>query len=102
NARPFDFVWPNVEVGSYRISAVAIDNLGASNSSAPVYFTVANIPAQVIRGPYLQNASPTALNVNWRTDTPTDSLVFYGPDLNLDSAAQVPGARTNHSVRLTG
>ena len=101
NARPFDFVWPNAPLGEHTVTAVAIDNLGASNSSTPAYFKVANIPAQVIRGPYLQNASPTALNLNWRTDTPTDSAVFYGTDADLSLFADVPGTRTNHSVRLT-
>jgi len=100
---PFNFLWHNVSLGSYSIRAVAFDNLGASNSSPPVTFSVSAIPAEVIRGPYLQNASPTALNVNWRTDAPVDSAVFFGTQPGtLDLVRTVAGARTNHSVRLTG
>ena len=41
---PFSVSWPNVSAGSYTITAVATDNLGATTTSAPVTITV-NPPA---------------------------------------------------------
>jgi len=38
---PFTFVWTGVSAGSYSITAVATDNLGATRTSAPVIYTVA-------------------------------------------------------------
>ena len=38
---PFTFVWTGVSAGSYSITAVATDNLGATTTSAPVIYTVA-------------------------------------------------------------
>ncbi len=35
--------------------------------------------ASVTRGPYLQTGTPTSMTIRWRTDTPCDSLVRYGP-----------------------
>ena len=35
---------------------------------------------QVIRGPYLQQGTPTSVVVRWRTDVPTDSAVKFGQD----------------------
>jgi hypothetical protein len=62
---------------------------------------VSGIPAQITRGPYLQNGSPTNLTVRWRTDVATVGRVRYGTNLaNLDFITD--GLLTaEHEVRLT-
>jgi hypothetical protein len=58
--------------------------------------------ATVTRGPYLQRGTPTSIVVRWRTDVATDSRVRYGLSPGSgDSAAVVPGTRTEHEVVLT-
>lgn len=57
----------------------------------------------ITRAPYIQNATPNAVTLKWRTDQPSDSRVRYGasPGLlinNTDSTQQV----TEHTVRISG
>ena len=63
---------------------------------------VSGIPAQITRGPYLQNGSHTNLTVRWRTDVASVGRVRYGTNLaNLEWFAE--GTLTDeHEVRLTG
>ena len=58
---------------------------------------------QVVRGPYLQKATPTSIVVRWRTSQATDSRVRFGyaPGLLSEQVIQA-GARTEHIVELTG
>ena len=64
--------------------------------------TLAGTDVLLIRGPYLQIGGETATTVRWRTNSPTESRVLYGPapDQLLDSLI-VGGTRTEHEVRLT-
>jgi len=58
---------------------------------------------QVARGPYLQQGSPTAMTVHWRTDTPGDSRVEYGTQLgNFTFSDVISTGVTDHAVTLTG
>ncbi len=58
---------------------------------------------QVIRGPYLQRATPTGLVVRWRTDVASDSRVSYGDaPTNLTELAADPAVGTEHEVELSG
>jgi hypothetical protein len=60
-------------------------------------------PGAVVRGPYLQNGSPSAVTVRWRTSTATDSRVRYGTTQgNLTLSASSSTLKTDHEVRLTG
>ncbi len=60
-------------------------------------------PATVLRGPYLQNGTPDAATIRWRTDIPTGSHVWLGPQPSaLVQAHADPTLRTEHEVRLTG
>jgi hypothetical protein len=57
----------------------------------------------ISRGPYLQNAAPTAISVRWRTPTALVGRVSIGPaggpyTLEFDEAV----SRTEHEVRVTG
>jgi tetratricopeptide (TPR) repeat protein len=65
-----------------------------------------NKPAAVprlIRGPYLQSATPTSVVVRWRTSVATNSTIVYSPWLGGESRRAVDQARvTDHVVRLDG
>lgn len=57
----------------------------------------------ILRGPYLQSPAPYSIIVRWRTDSLTDSRVYYGTTLGSttlykDSATLT----TEHRVKLTG
>ena len=59
-------------------------------------------PDALIRGPYLQNATPTAMTIRWRTDALDTSRVNYGTDVdNLSKSVTSNTAVENHEVRLT-
>ncbi|MDB6113305.1 MAG: uncharacterized protein JWQ83_2194 [Lacunisphaera sp.] len=58
--------------------------------------------AALLRGPYLQSATPTSLVVRWRTDMPGRSLVRFGPapdQLAQSAASETPTA--DHVVELS-
>lgn len=58
-------------------------------------------PTTVVRGPYLQLATPTSIVVRWRTDTAEPSVVSYGTARNaLRSNAKAEGLATEHIVAL--
>jgi hypothetical protein len=63
-------------------------------------------PAQVprlLRGPYLQSATPTSVVVRWRTSVATNSTVAYSPWLGGESQRVVDQAKvTEHVVKLDG
>ena len=55
------------------------------------------------RGPYLQQMTPSSVIIIWRTDTPTDSVVFFGTDPEaLTQSIVVSSLNTQHEVLLTG
>ena len=56
----------------------------------------------VIRGPYLQSATPTTMVVRWRTDVAEASVVSYGLERKqLTSTAKAEGVSAEHIVQLT-
>ena len=56
----------------------------------------------VIRGPYLQTATPTSMVIRWRTDVAEASFVSYGLERKqLTSTAKAEGVSTEHIVQLT-
>ncbi len=62
-----------------------------------------SVPPAVTRGPYLQNASSSAISVRWRSDIGSNSRVWYGDAPgNLTQIASDPASTTEHEVRLTG
>ncbi|MBC9932795.1 purple acid phosphatase family protein [Chitinophaga qingshengii] len=59
--------------------------------------------AQLLRGPYLQSATPNSILIRWRTDAATRSRVSYGtvaghPEKTISDVALV----TEHIVKLEG
>ena len=60
-------------------------------------------PDALIRGPYLQNATPTEMTIRWRTDAMDTSRVNYGTEVdNLSKSVISNTAVENHELRLTG
>ena len=59
--------------------------------------------ANVIRGPYLQSGTSTSIVIKWRTDTSTDSKVWYGDSpTNLNLTVSVGGSQEDHEVTVSG
>jgi len=57
----------------------------------------------LIRGPYLQTASPTSILIRWRTDASARSRVRYGTEKgNLDKMTDDSALVTEHKVLLKG
>ena len=58
-------------------------------------------PAFLVRGPYLQNGTPTEVTIRWRTDVATPSEVRTGLSAgNLDAVTSDPTPTTEHEVRV--
>ena len=57
----------------------------------------------ILRGPYLQSATPTSIVVRWRTDTAEPSYVAYGTERGkMAGVAKAEGVLTEHVVHLGG
>jgi hypothetical protein len=56
----------------------------------------------LIRGPYLQKATSTSMNVRWRTDAPGGSVVYYGthPD-TLNSYVSDSAFKMDHELTIS-
>jgi hypothetical protein len=57
----------------------------------------------IVRGPYLQQGTPTSVVVRWRTDVPTDTAVKFGLNpAQLDREAKTKWKTTEHIMILEG
>ncbi|MEE9397248.1 MAG: metallophosphoesterase [Methylococcales bacterium] len=66
-------------------------------------FQIAAYAQTIIRGPYLQQATPTSMVIRWRTDVATDSVVNFGKVVtNLSQSETSSNITTEHQVKLTG
>ena len=56
----------------------------------------------IVRGPYLQSATPNSMVIRWRTDATEGSVVTYGLARNeLTSSEKAQGVTTEHIVQLS-
>ncbi len=56
---------------------------------------------KITRGPYLQAATPTYMQIRWRTDAPTATTVRYGTSVNnLNFSVSSQNQQTEHSTDL--
>jgi hypothetical protein len=75
----------------YALILTALAVLGAQTACA----------LQVTRGPYLQLGTPTSIVVRWRTDSASDSVVWFGPaPTQLTQTAADTALTTEHVLRL--
>ncbi len=79
------------------------------NLSSPIHlcvfvFSLTTCLAQeIIRGPYLQVATPNSITIRWRTDLSTDTKLWYGDSpSNLTSFEFIAGNRIEHQIDLSG
>lgn len=80
------------------LAAALISSAAVLGATAP-----GATPAQVTRGPYLQQATPASVVVRWRTDVATDSRVRYGDaPSGLTFTADDFAPTTEHVVELSG
>lgn len=58
---------------------------------------------QILRGPYLQMGSESAVSIRWRTDLATDSRVWWGSAPgSLTNVVSDPTPTTEHEIRISG
>src|SRR5262245_23726531 len=64
---------------------------------------ISQVSAQnLMRGPYLQKGSHTAITVDWRTDSTVVGRVRYGTNLaDLNLTTDETSGATDHQVTLT-
>jgi hypothetical protein len=63
---------------------------------------VSDANAALLRGPYLQQGTPTNIIIRWRTDTTNIGRVWFGTNLaDLAFVRDETAAGTNHLVQLT-
>lgn len=57
----------------------------------------------LVRGPYLQQGTPSSMIVRWRTDVASESRLSYGLSLgNLADTIVQAGPTTEHEIQITG
>ena len=61
------------------------------------------VAAELVRAPYLQNATPNSMTVRWMTDVPAQSFVWYRPEAG-GSAVTVSSTtpKIHHEIEITG
>ncbi len=105
NAEASTTIANTLQIGN-NILAVEIHQRSASSSDISFDFELeGNVPGQidVTRGPYLQKASSDRMVVRWRTADSTESVLYYGADINnLSSTEMQLNPTTEHVIELTG
>ncbi len=99
---PFD---PALLVTGNNVIAVEIHQYAAT--SADISFDCEVLgdagPISVVRGPYLQNGTPSSAVVRWRTDQPTATQLWLGASTaTLQPVVFDPTLRVNHAATATG
>lgn len=97
----------HVLVAGTNVVAVEVHQAGASSSDLSFAFELLGDAGQatpdLLRGPYLQQGTPTSVIVRWRTGQPSDSVVRFGTSPgNLTRVATRAGSTTEHEVTVTG
>ena len=87
------------------LNTVAVEVHQNDVTSADMSFDlalVADTDVEIMRGPYLQIATPTSMNVCWRTSIPEISKILYGTTLSYSDSIIDNGLIIDHVVNLTG
>jgi hypothetical protein len=99
---PYTATWSNVAAGSYTLTAKAIDNQGATGTSAPVSITVASATSLVITSP-LDGAAvsiASGLSVSGTYEGPTTGNTILVDDPSRSVLATISG--NSYSASLFG
>ena len=100
---PYSFIWSNAPAGTYSLTAVATDNLGASTTSAPVSVISDALPTVSLTSP-LANAVSVApgsfiLTASATSTTSTIAKVdFYANNILVGTATAAPYSFTWSNV----
>jgi acid phosphatase type 7 len=94
----------NFANGDNTIAVEIHQNLPSSDISFDLRLVaLSTIAPNLMRGPYLQMGSETAISIRWRTDVPTNSLVQYGASpSSLTASVSDNTLTTEHELRITG
>jgi len=66
-------------------------------------FIATHVQGTLLRGPYLQVATPTSIIIRWRTDQPSNSIVKIGSNpQSLNQTFSDNTATNEHEVQITG
>ncbi len=111
-AWPNEDDWQSINISASYLqngaNVVAVEVHQDSPSSSDLSFNFSmvahdSLPAQVVRGPYLQQATESSMILRWRTDVPTDSRVDFGlMGAGFTDSETLPNFTTDHSIKLTG
>lgn len=92
---PFSFLWKNIPLGTYTITAKATDNIGGTATSLPIQFSITNTPPVVNITTPLNNAkfSPGSNITIDATATDEDGIItkveFFYNNTNLISSDNI-------------
>lgn len=72
-----------------------------THTSPPTLNGLTVTAAKVVRGPYLQSTTTHSTIIKWRTDTPTDSKIWYGTSAwNLNQVVAQAQNQTDHELYI--
>ena len=105
--------WPVVDVSAVglpalvpgrNVLAVAVWNAGAGSSDLVIAPQLRrDVPERIVRGPYLQLATPDSVIVRWRTAAPTPTQLHVGPaGGSLTRVLSDPVPKLDHEVFVDG
>jgi hypothetical protein len=103
--------WLTNLIGNYLVDgtnvvAVEIHQVNASSSDISFNFKLTanpDVPAEVVRGPYLQKGTDSKITIKYRTNTSTETIVNYGTSLgSLNSTVSDLTSKVNHEIEITG
>lgn len=102
----FSEIVMNNLVNGQNTIAVEVHQVSATSSDISFNFRMKgnfNVPAAIVRGPYLQSGTPGSIVVKWRTNTFTESIVNYGTSITtLNTDVTDNTLSLDHEVELTG
>jgi predicted phosphodiesterase len=78
--------------------AVQVHNADAANVTMCF---AGELLGNILRGPFLANASTNSMMISWRTYFPGDTSVEYGPDPRNLQRVTIDESTTNHTILLT-
>lgn len=102
---PFEYVWNGALVGTYSVTAKAMDNDGnvTLSNALTVYVNATAGSGSLTRGPYLQKACATSMTVCWRSNQGIPGRVRYGLSPGeLTNFTDEISATPDHEITLDG
>lgn len=70
-----------------------------------LFFTFSSVykSQTLVRGPYLQQVTPTSIIIKWKTNSNCNTKVTFGTSLSaLTSQTVINNSVTNHEIKITG